>query len=77
MRSRYSAFVLDLRDLPARKLHPSTRPAEAGAPEPGTQWLGLRGQSSLRCTTPIHGSDPIRRPQQAFLPAVGRIGRPS
>ncbi|MEO3693022.1 YchJ family protein [Roseateles paludis] len=41
MRSRYSAFVLDLRDYLLATWHPSTRPAVLDAPEPGLKWLGL------------------------------------
>jgi SEC-C motif-containing protein len=41
MRSRYSAFVKDLRPYLLATWHPETRPAEIEAPEPGLQWLGL------------------------------------
>ena len=41
MRSRYSAFVLDLRDYLLWTWHPSARPAKLSAPEPGLKWLGL------------------------------------
>lgn len=41
MRSRYAAFVLDLRPYLLATWHASTRPAELEAPEPGLQWLGL------------------------------------
>jgi len=41
MRSRYSAFVLELRDYLLASWHPSTRPAQLEAPEPGLKWLGL------------------------------------
>lgn len=41
MRSRYSAFVLDLRDYLLATWHPSRRPASLAAPEAGLQWLGL------------------------------------
>lgn len=40
MRSRYSAFVLDLPEYLQRSWHASTRPAPS-ALEP-TQWIGLR-----------------------------------
>lgn len=44
MRSRYSAFCLDLHDYIARSWHSSTRPArpgdEPGAPKP--RWIGLK-----------------------------------
>ncbi len=41
MRSRYSAFVLDLRGYLLASWHASTRPAELEPPEPGLKWLGL------------------------------------
>lgn len=41
MRSRYSAFVLDLRDYLLATWHASTRPAALAPPEPGLRWLGL------------------------------------
>lgn len=41
MRSRYSAFVLDLRAYLLASWHPSTRPAALQAPEAGLKWLGL------------------------------------
>lgn len=41
MRSRYSAFVLDLPDYLLATWHPSTRPATLPPPEPGLKWLGL------------------------------------
>jgi SEC-C motif-containing protein len=41
MRSRYSAYVLALHDYLLATWHPSTRPAELGADEPGLKWLGL------------------------------------
>jgi SEC-C motif domain protein len=41
MRSRYSAYGLDLREYLLQTWHPSTRPAEIAAPEPGLHWLGL------------------------------------
>lgn len=42
MRSRYSAFVLDLRDYLLATWHPDHRPACIEAPEPGLRWLGLQ-----------------------------------
>jgi len=42
MRSRYSAFVLDLRGYLRDTWHPSTRPASIEPPEPGLTWLGLQ-----------------------------------
>lgn len=41
MRSRYSAFVLDLRDYLLATWHPSRRPHAIEPPEPGLRWLGL------------------------------------
>jgi len=41
MRSRYSAFVLDLRDYLLATWHTSTRPARLDANEVGLKWLGL------------------------------------
>lgn len=41
MRSRYCAFVLDLRPYLLDTWHPSTRPAALDPPEPGLRWLGL------------------------------------
>ena len=45
MRSRYSAFVLDLRDYLLATWHPRTRPPQLEAPEPGLRWLGLEVQA--------------------------------
>lgn len=41
MRSRYSAFALDLRDYLLASWHASTRPAALEPPEPALKWLGL------------------------------------
>lgn len=41
MRSRYSAFVLDVRAYLLETWHPSERPALIEPPEPGLRWLGL------------------------------------
>ncbi|MFT7721843.1 MAG: YchJ family metal-binding protein [Roseateles sp.] len=41
MRSRYAAFVLDLRPYLLASWHASTRPAALAPPEPGLKWLGL------------------------------------
>jgi len=40
MRSRYTAFVLELADYLLATWHPSTRPASLDF-EPGVKWLGL------------------------------------
>ncbi len=46
MRSRYCAYVLDLRDYLLATWHPSTRPAHLDRADPALRWLGLqvRGQ---------------------------------
>ncbi|MEP7296392.1 MAG: YchJ family metal-binding protein [Burkholderiales bacterium] len=41
MRSRYSAFVLDLPDYLLATWHASTRPAHLAPNESGLKWLGL------------------------------------
>ena len=41
MRSRYSAYVLDLRDYLLATWHPAHRPATLDF-EPGAKWLGLQ-----------------------------------
>ncbi|WP_454689351.1 YchJ family protein [Achromobacter aloeverae] len=41
MRSRYSAFVLDLAGYLRDTWHPSTRPAAIEPSPPGLKWLGL------------------------------------
>ena len=41
MRSRYSAFVKELAEYLQLTWHPSTRPGEPPAFEPGLRWLGL------------------------------------
>ena len=46
MRSRYSAFVLDVRAYLLDTWHPSERPASLEAPEPGLRWLGLDVKSA-------------------------------
>ncbi len=47
MRSRYSAYVLDLDDYLRETWHPRTRPASIEPREPGLRWLGL---DVRRCT---------------------------
>ena len=47
MRSRYAAFVLDLRPYLLASWHASTRPADLEPPEPGLKWLGLDVKRSL------------------------------
>ena len=41
MRSRYTAFVLNVGAYLLNTWHPSTRPAQIEAPEAGLRWLGL------------------------------------
>lgn len=41
MRSRYSAFVLDLGDYLLATWHPDTRPTALEPNTPGLKWLGL------------------------------------
>lgn len=41
MRSRYSAFVRDLRPYLLDTWHTSQRPTQIEPPEPGLSWLGL------------------------------------
>lgn len=41
MRSRYSAFALDLHEYLLATWHDSTRPPFLPPPEPGLRWLGL------------------------------------
>lgn len=41
MRSRYSAFVKDVRAYLLETWHPSERPVSIEPPEPGLSWLGL------------------------------------
>jgi len=41
MRSRYSAYVRELRDYLLASWHPSQRPASLEGNEPGLKWLGL------------------------------------
>jgi len=54
MRSRYSAFALDLRDYLLATWHPDHRPALIEAPESGLRWLGLQ-VTSAKLTGPDHG----------------------
>jgi SEC-C motif-containing protein len=46
MRSRYSAFAMDLLDYLLETWHPDTRPEALSPNPPGTKWLGLRITSS-------------------------------
>ncbi len=48
MRSRYSAYVLGLRDYLLDTWHPSTRPATLAPPPHGLRWLGLEVRGHRR-----------------------------
>ncbi|MET0519815.1 MAG: YchJ family metal-binding protein [Burkholderiaceae bacterium] len=48
MRSRYSAYVLDLLDYLRASWHAGTRPAALAANEPGLRWMGLEVKKHLR-----------------------------
>lgn len=53
MRSRYSAYALNLEDYLLATWHPSTRPAHLGmAEEPQPEWLGL----TIKRYEPINAS---------------------
>ena len=54
MRSRYSAFALDLRDYLLATWHPEHRPDAIEPPEPGLRWLGLEVKEA-RETGPDQG----------------------
>ncbi len=46
MRSRYTAYVLNLEDYLLQTWHPQTRPATLNLPDsPPTKWLGLAVKS--------------------------------
>lgn len=51
MRSRYSAYVLQLESYLLDTWHPRTRPASLGPFEPGLAWLGLE----VRRHAPLDG----------------------
>lgn len=46
MRSRYTAFVKDIRPYLMETWHPTTRPVAIDPPEPGLKWLGLTIKSA-------------------------------
>lgn len=48
MRSRYSAYVLGLRDHLLATWHPSTRPAAIEPKDPRLKWLGLEVRHHAR-----------------------------
>jgi SEC-C motif domain protein len=52
MRSRYSAYVLGLRDYLLDTWHPDTRPAALEPDPPGLRWLGLEVRRA-----PMHDDD--------------------
>ncbi len=49
MRSRYCAFVLDLRGYLMDTWHPDHRPQGIEPPEAGLRWLGLEVRSARLC----------------------------
>jgi len=49
MRSRYSAFVLDLRGYLMDTWHPDHRPPVIEPLEPGLRWLGLEVRTARLC----------------------------
>jgi SEC-C motif domain protein len=54
MRSRYSAYVLNLTDYLQTTWHPSTRPSWLPPSEEGLKWLGLEVKSAVQ-TDATHG----------------------
>ena len=48
MRSRYSAYVLDLLDYLRATWHPRTRPPKLDPNEAGLKWLGLQVKKHVR-----------------------------
>jgi SEC-C motif-containing protein len=48
MRSRYSAYVLDLLDYLLATWHPKTRPTSLAPNEQGLKWLGLQVKKHVR-----------------------------
>lgn len=54
MRSRYTAFVKDLRPYLLATWHASERPMQIDPPEPGLRWLGLTVREA-RLTGPDEG----------------------
>lgn len=54
MRSRYSAFVRDVRPYLLETWHHSGRPSAIEPPEPGLRWLGLEVKR-IEASSPGHG----------------------
>ena len=50
MRSRYSAYVFDMRDYLQKTWHPDTRPV-VSPPEAGLKWLGLTVHEAWQSTS--------------------------
>ncbi|WP_184303537.1 YchJ family protein [Roseateles oligotrophus] len=48
MRSRYSAYTLDLLDYLLATWHPDTRPGSLAPNEPGLRWLGLQVKTHVQ-----------------------------
>jgi SEC-C motif domain protein len=61
MRSRYSAFVKDLRPYLLDTWHASQRPGLIEPPEPGLKWLGLS----------VHGTG-LLSPEEGWVKFVAR-----
>lgn len=65
MRSRYSAFVLDLREYLMATWHPEHRPVGIEPPEVGLRWLGLEIKQVV-----LHG---VARAEVSFV-ARSKLG---
>ena len=61
MRSRYSAYVLNLNDYLLSTWHASTRPTHMDEPEPDLKWLGLTVKKAWTTS-----------PDEAFVKFVAR-----
>lgn len=83
MRSRYSAFVKDLRGYLLETWHASERPVSIDAPEPGLRWLDLtvhralpptgdRGEVSFVARYKVGGRAHRLQERSAFLREEGR-----
>ena len=67
MRSRYSAYVLGLREYVLATWHAGKRPSTLDADPPGLKWLGLE----VRRCQPLHSVDGINS-DQAIVEFVAR-----
>jgi SEC-C motif domain protein len=70
MRSRYTAFALDVGAYLLDTWHPSTRPVEIESLEPGLKWLGLTVRSAR-----LRGPDEGEVAFVARYKIGGRAGR--